>query len=167
MLLHLPDDAAITLKTKHRRQILLGCGKAIRAAAYIVGTLTPQALHILKGVCRTAYNAVGTQNLASLVHRHIVLAQVHAVGTCLLHPLHMVVEQECGSILFAHGCYLLGSRQELCLLGILHTQLNPSASAFKSQSGTFYITITRVGMCYKLYHLIINFSGLNKWSTGP
>ena len=81
MSLHLLCDVEITLQPQDRRQIFLGSGEAERTAADVVGSLTMKSLYIFEGVGCASYNSVSSQHITCFVHRHIVFAQVHAVGT--------------------------------------------------------------------------------------
>ncbi len=164
---HVADDALVALQTQHRREVFLCRGEAERTTAYVVGTLSVQTLNVFEGVSRAADYSVVAEQPTRLVNRHVVLAEMHAVGSAALHKLRMVVENEHRFVLSAQLANLFGSSHELLLRGVLHAQLNPSASAFKCQASALYISVAFIEMSNKLYHRIICFSGLNKWLTGP
>ena len=58
-------------------------------------------------------------------------------------------------------------RQERIFRRVFHAELDPATSACQGEACSFYVVVTVVVVCNKLYHCMISFSGLNKWFTGP
>lgn len=165
--LHLTDNTAVTVCTEDGGQFLFGGGEAERTAADVVGSIAVESFDIVEGVGGAADDISAAQEFACLIHGHIVLAEMYAVGTCLLYPFCMVVEDECGMICLAELADGCGCRQERIFRRVFHAELDPATSACQGEACSFYVVVTVVGVCNKLYHCMISFSGLNKWFTGP
>ena len=78
---HLDHYAAIAIQSQYGRKVLLGGGESERTTADIICTSRVVSPYIPDGVGCAADNEIGAQYASCLGDRHIVLAQMHTIGT--------------------------------------------------------------------------------------
>ena len=62
-----------------------------------------KAAYIFYGICRAADDELFAQDLPGFIYGHVVFAQMYPVGSGLAHNFHMIINNECSSMLPAKG----------------------------------------------------------------
>ena len=101
-LFHALHYGAIAVDAEYWSKVFLCGGVTVRAAAYIVGSLLPQSLDVVKSVCRSTYYIFLAQHSSGFIHWHVVLAEMYAVGSHFLNKMYAVVEQEYRIVRLTH-----------------------------------------------------------------
>ena len=96
---------------------------------------------VFEGIGRAADEKLLAQHLPGFGHGHVLQPQVYAVGMEFLSQLHVVVDDEDGSVMFAQGLHFAPYCLHFVQGVILHAQLYPAATAFQSQTGTVQVGV--------------------------
>lgn len=148
----LRGDAAVALEPEDRAQVPFGLGEAEGAEADVVGTLRGRTDDVVEGVGRGADDLPGAQQGAGLAGRHVVLAEVDAVGPEFGNQMHAVVEQERRAVCAAQSAHLTACAQELVVRSLLHAELHPAAAPLEHGPRAVDL-VAAVGMvCDELQH---------------
>ena len=131
---HPRHDVPVAFKAEHRGEVLLGGGEAEGATAYVIGALRDEPAYIVEGICGTAYYEAVSGKPARLVHRHVVLAEMHSVRSGAERDIEIVVHDEYRAAAAAQRKYAPRSALELVCGSVLHAQLDPAAASLKGDA---------------------------------
>ena len=98
--------------------------------------------YILEGVCCSADDSVAAKYLSSLGNRHVFLAKMHTISSQLANQFHMVVDDECGTIVVAELSHFSSCAQEFFSRSILHAQLYPSDASVQNKADAFEVAVS-------------------------
>ena len=86
---------AVTFKSQDGAQVFFRSGETEWSQSYIVGAGRGSRLNIGKRIGGGSYDFVRSEDGTSFCHRHVIFAEMHAVGTDCSYKMHMVVKNQC------------------------------------------------------------------------
>ena len=135
LLPHLFENGSVPLQPQKRGEVFLGGREPEGATADVVRSLLGQSLHILEGVGGASNDLVGSQELAGLIHRHVLLAKVHTVRSDDRYHAHHIVENQGGFVVVTELTQSLPDHIDLGIVSALEAQLHPAAACLQDIFG--------------------------------
>lgn len=83
---------AVTFKPENGAQFFFRSGETEWSQSYIVGAGRGSRLNIGKRIGGGSYDFVRSEDGTSFCHRHVIFAEMHAVGSGFINKIHVVIE---------------------------------------------------------------------------